>query len=124
MTTNFEAPTVLVVEDDFNIRETLRDALEIDGYQVVTADNGREALDKIHAGPKPDLILLDMMMPVMSGREFLDAAGADAKIAPIPVVVISATADATSARGAAAFIKKPPDLELILQMVAKYTNRS
>ncbi|RYZ81832.1 MAG: response regulator, partial [Proteobacteria bacterium] len=59
--------TVLVVEDEYLIRDTLRDALETEGYQVLLASNGQEALEVLAAASHPDLILLDMMMPVMGG---------------------------------------------------------
>lgn len=121
MTSSNRQRLVMVVEDDFTIRETLRDALELDGYHVQTAVNGQDALDRIDRGPKPDLILLDLMMPVMDGRSFLDHVEKEPELSRIPVVVISATADEVSSRGAAAFLKKPPDLDRILELVAKFT---
>jgi CheY-like chemotaxis protein len=61
--------TILVVEDDFSIRETLVEVLELVDYKVVTASNGKEGIEKLQQGLKPCLVLLDMMMPVMGGRE-------------------------------------------------------
>lgn len=112
--------TILVVEDDLNIRETVKDALESEGYFVVTASNGKEGLTCVKQVPKPCLVLLDMMMPLMSGREFLDAILADSMLAPIPVLVVSAIADPQNTRGAVGFLKKPPDLELLLKLVAQF----
>jgi CheY-like chemotaxis protein len=112
--------TVLVVEDDFSIRETLREILEVHGYVVRTAENGREGLEKLKTIAKPCLVLLDMMMPVMDGRAFLDAVREDTMLAPIPVLVVSATATPENTRGAVDFMKKPPDLDLLLKMVDHY----
>ncbi len=114
--------TILVVEDDFSIRETMREALESEGYHVLTAQNGSEGLEKIRHVPKPCLVLIDMMMPIMNGREFLDVVLADSYLAAIPVLVVSAIANADNTRGAKAYIKKPLDLDLLLQLVAKYAS--
>jgi CheY-like chemotaxis protein len=113
--------TILVVEDDFTIRETLKEALEFEGYHVLTAENGQEGLVKIREVPQPCLVLLDLIMPVMGGREFLDAVLADVMIAPIPVLVLAALADPATTLGARGFMKKPPDLDLLMKMVAQYT---
>jgi CheY-like chemotaxis protein len=83
--------TVLVVEDDCDIREVLSDTLAIEGYAVVSAANGRQALDLLHAGLDADLILLDLLMPVMNGWEFRAAQRADPALSRIPVVVVSAS---------------------------------
>jgi CheY-like chemotaxis protein len=63
--------TILVVEDDPDIAESLCDVLRSEGYDVVTASNGKEGLDRLEEMGRPCLILLDLMMPVMSGGEFL-----------------------------------------------------
>jgi two-component system response regulator MprA len=82
---------VLIVEDDHDIRECMADALEVEGYSVALAANGREALEKLRAGVRPDLILLDLLMPVMSGWEFRHEQLADPLLSGIPVVVVSAS---------------------------------
>jgi len=65
--------TVLVVEDDKDVRESMKDALELEGYQVKTAKNGLEGLAALKDSEKaPCLILLDILMPAMGGREFMD----------------------------------------------------
>ncbi len=112
--------TILVVEDDQNIRDNLRDALELEGYKVLTAANGKDGLEKIKKMPAPSLVLLDMMMPVMNGREFLDAVIADHTLAPIPVIIVSADIDEQKKMGSKAYMKKPVDLDLLLQIVEKY----
>ena len=84
-------PRLLLVDDDDAIRESLREALEEDGFEVVTAANGREALDRLRSSPRPSAILLDLMMPVMNGWEFRDAQLSDPSLRAIPVLVISAS---------------------------------
>src|SRR3712207_6404701 len=87
---------LLVVEDDQDIRETLQQALELEGYQVSTAGNGKEALDILHlADPpsRPHLILLDLMMPIMDGWEFLEKARSTNLLSGIPVVIVSAAGE-------------------------------
>ena len=82
---------VMVVEDDYAIRETLRELLEEEGYRVTQAANGAEALARLRdTEGRPSLILLDLMMPVMDGWEFRSAIARDPKLASIPVIVISA----------------------------------
>src|SRR5437868_5097346 len=84
-------PAVLVVDDDYAIREMLTEVLEDAGYHVISAENGRHALTQLRESPTlPCVILLDLMMPVMSGWVFREEQQADAKLAGIPVVVLSA----------------------------------
>jgi two-component system, chemotaxis family, chemotaxis protein CheY len=112
------APLILVVEDDPDILEAVSDVLLGEGYRVARARHGREALDRVAAEP-PDLILLDLMMPVMDGLAFARALRADGRQPPIPVVVISADGNAEHAAGvgARAFLAKPFDLEALLAAV-------
>ncbi len=82
---------LLLVDDDERVREALVALLEAQGYPVVGAANGREALDVLRVrGLRPGLILLDLMMPVMDGWQFRAAQLADAELATVPVVVFSA----------------------------------
>jgi CheY-like chemotaxis protein len=85
---------VVVVEDDELIRDSLLEVLEDNGYEAIGASDGREALDKLAAldGP-PCLIVLDLMMPGMDGREFRRLQLEDPNLKSIPVVVISAFRD-------------------------------
>jgi adenylate cyclase len=85
---------VLIVEDDRHVRESLSDALSEEGYVAATASNGMEALDYLHAHEPPDVIVLDLMMPVMNGWEFLIEKRRDPKLAAIPVVVVTAAKEA------------------------------
>jgi CheY-like chemotaxis protein len=101
---------VLVVDDSRANRDALADLLSADGFVVSTAADGSEALDRLRSEPAPDLILLDLMMPVMDGWAFLQEHRRDQALAHIPVVVVSAL-DRVRARaaalGAADFLTKP-----------------
>jgi DNA-binding response OmpR family regulator len=112
---------VLIVDDDPEIRESLRDVLEIEGYDVGTAANGREALDRLDA-EVPALVLLDLMMPIMSGGELLSVLRKKDALAELPVVVLSAwPAEAVKVgRWAQGFLKKPTRLEELLSIVEKF----
>ena len=110
--------TILVVEDDTDVRESIREVLEDAGYAVATASNGKEGLDRLER-TRPSLILLDLMMPVMSGPELLailQQRGND-----VPVVVVSAYADhADASAGVSGFISKPVRLQKLLDTVREY----
>src|SRR2546430_14637472 len=101
-------PYLLVVDDDADFRDGLRMALEMKGYQVEDAGNGQEALDKILDKP-PLLVLLDLQMPVMNGRELLQRLRATLETKEIPVVIISGFGFEWEAElmGAQGFIGKP-----------------
>jgi CheY-like chemotaxis protein len=105
---------VLVVDDDLDIRETLRDVAEAEGFAVATASDGREAMERLQRGPAPHLVLLDLMMPVMSGWEVLRAMRSDRALSSVPVVVISAVGSKMDLFGASAFLCKPIDLDILL----------
>jgi signal transduction histidine kinase len=106
----------LVVDDDDDVREMMAFALQSHGYYVIQAENGRIALDLILQMPrKPDVVLLDVAMPVMSGTELLEIL-AQKQITPtMPVLVVSA--HAVEAKGARRVLRKPVPLELLLTVV-------
>lgn len=108
---------ILIVEDDLDIREALAEALGFEGYEVFLAENGQEALDVLRGGPLPDVILLDLLMPVMSGWQFRQVQLADPALAGIPVIVVSASApgDAQPNR----YLPKPFSIEDLLSAVAE-----
>ena len=81
---------ILLVEDDDDLRDAVAESLEVEGHRVESAMNGADALAKLNAGARPDVILLDLMMPVMDGWQFRAAQLADPKHADIPVIVITA----------------------------------
>ena len=110
-------PLILVVDDEHDIRELIAEALALEGYDVSTASDGQIALEQAQAN-LPDLILLDLMMPVMSGWEFMEAQRRDPELASIPVLVVTASFD-SEVGGAAALMRKPFDLETLLPIVAR-----
>lgn len=113
--------TILIVEDDQDIRETLMSVLEDEGYAVLGAANGQVGLEVLAKGDRPCMILLDLMMPVMSGAEFLSKMRKDDWLAPIPVIVVSAwPKEARGISGVQGFVKKPVDLRLLLELAEKF----
>jgi CheY-like chemotaxis protein len=112
---------VLIVEDEADLRQMMSQLLTLDGFEVATVPNGREALSYLHNGDKPELILLDLMMPIMDGWEFLRHQKADAGLAGVPVIVLSAL-DPTHTRGVnmTEYLKKPLDFDRLLGLVRKY----
>lgn len=116
---------ILIIEDEVDIRENLKLLLELEGFTVFTANNGKEGLTKLHSMPRPCVILLDMLMPVMNGKEFLEAKGHEDLIATIPVGIVSGVADRPKMiGGAVAFIKKPFEIEGLIKFVKKYCKSS
>ena len=113
--------TVFVVEDDVDTRDMLGRFLELEGYQVEIASNGKQALERLYAGVHPCVILLDLMMPVMDGWQFRRQQIQDAAIADIPVIVVSAAGRERLAEvDANAYLSKPVDLEQLLARVTEY----
>ena len=108
---------ILVVEDDEDIRETLQLYLQTSGYAVRTAENGQEALDVLHEGTTPCLILLDMMMPVMDGWKFLTALDGEDRLADVPVVVVTAHADQKPGDRVQDILRKPVDVRAMMETV-------
>ena len=115
--------TILIVDDDADIRRLLATFLTFKGYQPVSLANGLEALTHLqHSHPSPQLILLDQMMPVMDGAAFRRAQQQDARLATIPVVIISIE-DLLPQNGrlpAVAYLPKPLDLNALLTVVEQY----
>lgn len=117
------APNILIVEDEFLIRDALTEFLEEEGYRVAGAANGQEALAMLRKGLVPDLILLDLMMPVMSGMQFLDEQQSDARLAAIPVVLLSADRNSQEKVLSSApveYLEKPVRLTDLLDTVERY----
>jgi CheY-like chemotaxis protein len=113
---------VLVVDDDRDIRETIQEVLEGEGWRVATARNGQDALAVARA-QRPELILLDLFMPLVDGTEFRRRQLADPALAPIPVYVMSAAAgleERIAAMGVAGHLEKPLDLERLFATVAAH----
>ena len=110
---------ILVVDDDRGIRETLGDVLRDEGYRVELARDGNEALSMLRAGDAPELILLDLSMPGMSGAEFRRAQLDDLRLAAIPVVVLSAD-ERNPLPDVAGWLRKPVDLHELLATVQRF----
>ncbi len=111
---------ILIVDDEFDIVDVLGDVLTVEGYQVVTAANGREGLMRLR-DTIVDLVLLDCMMPLVDGPEMLRLMREDERLLHVPVVMMSAAEmrRQVQALGCSAFLKKPFDLNTLLQTVAQ-----
>ncbi|MGD0676857.1 MAG: response regulator [Polyangiaceae bacterium] len=110
--------SLLVVEDDADIREALDGLLSTEGFSVTGCSNGREALDWLRSSPKPDLILLDLMMPVMDGWQFRVAQKEDPALATIPILALSADSTAKAAAiDAEAYLKKPVEYDTLIDTI-------
>ena len=114
--------SALLVDDDDDLRETLTAFLTAEGYGVHSARNGQEALDLLYTIDPPALILLDFMMPVMNGSQFLAAKRSDPRLRAIPVAILSALTREWSgdAIGVNHVLAKPIDPDRILTLVAQY----
>ena len=112
--------SILVVKDNKEIQDSLKVALEVEGYNVFTADNGKDGLDKLSKIPTPCMILLDLMMPVMNGWEFVEELSKDIMLSTIPVVVVSAFGDKKGTPKTQGYIQKPIDLDALLTTVSKH----
>jgi CheY-like chemotaxis protein len=110
---------VLIVDDDRGIRESLKSVVESAGHQAFVAGNGREAIDLLRKIPRPALILLDLMMPVMTGWELLALLREDDAFSAIPVVIVSAV-PSKDAVGATRVIQKPLDVDVLLNIVEEF----
>jgi CheY-like chemotaxis protein len=110
---------VLVVDDDPDLLEVTSFVIEGEGLAVETAKNGEEALALLRAGRLPTLVLLDLMMPVMNGWEFLATIAKDPLFQHIPVVVLTA-GEHTEVPGAMEVVSKPMDLNELLRLVEQY----
>jgi CheY-like chemotaxis protein len=112
--------TILVVEDDTATREALGLILGAQGFTVLGAGNGQEALGLLRSGPHPDLILLDLMMPVMDGWQFRREQTQDPALSAIPVVILSADGNvrqkATALR-ADGYLQKPVEVDSLLEAI-------
>jgi CheY-like chemotaxis protein len=121
---NMNKTTILIIEDDEDILFSLRDYLELEGYRVLTAGNGLEALELLKVTETPNLILLDMKMPLMNGWEFA-AAYTEKFTQRAPIIVVTAAADAEQrARDiqAISFVEKPFNLDNLLEKIKIHSN--
>src|SRR5262245_59290959 len=113
---------ILVVEDDPDLAQVVAEVLESAGYRTAIAGNGSEALDHLRASTQPDLILLDMMMPVMDGWTFREEQRKLPELASIPVVTVTADGDARGKAAsiqAAGYVMKPITVDSLLDEVER-----
>jgi CheY-like chemotaxis protein len=116
---------VLEVEDDPEIREMVSKLLLSEGYEVVSAVHGRDALEKMEGGFRPDVILLDLMMPVLNGFDVLRVMHRTPRWSSIPVVIVSANqGHDLVGLGTAAIIRKPFDLNVLLNTLRRLLSRA
>jgi CheY-like chemotaxis protein len=111
--------TVLVVEDEPELREMMRDALELNGYTVITAEDGRDALAKIAARDHLCLVLLDLLMPGMNGWDFFENLRQRSELVSVPVIVHSSVPSRAPA-GVTRVLHKPLLFDRLLSVVREY----
>jgi CheY-like chemotaxis protein len=111
----------MIVDDDEEIRETLADLLSEEGYDVVEAGDGADALHRLHDGALPSVILLDLMMPKMDGWQFHGELRRDPSLASIPVVVMTAAGQrGTNLADVREVLHKPFNLDVVLEVVSRF----
>ena len=112
-----QKPTILIVEDEPEIRNVMQESLESIGLNILTASNGQEALVKLGNNAGVSLILLDLMMPVMNGWQFLSALEKNSLLNKIPILVITVFSDQAKDLKVRGVLKKPFDLNDLLRQV-------
>lgn len=112
--------TVLIIEDERDARDLLKEAIESEGYTVDVAENGRVALDHLHVSPPPQVILLDLSLPVMDGWDFLEERRKYGSLLKVPVVVITAFKVAHLHSDMTTILRKPYDLRTLLDEIRRF----
>jgi CheY-like chemotaxis protein len=115
---------VLVVDDNEDIRVSVEEILQADGFAVRVASNGLQALEVLRAHDRAALVLLDMMMPVMDGETFRSRQLADPSIRPVPVIVMTASDRDLGHLRLVAILRKPFDPESLLELVGAWADRA
>ena len=111
---------MLLVEDDAEVRSSVAEILELEGFAVDTAIHGQQALDKLRAGAAPCVLLLDLMMPVMNGLELLEHLREEAELRTPPVIVLSANRGYEAEDlGVAAIVRKPFDVDALVGNITR-----
>jgi CheY-like chemotaxis protein len=116
-------PTIMLVDDDDDIREIIALILQEEGYRPLTAADGLEAIELLERGEHPKVILLDMMMPGLDGADFLRVVKSRPSFRDIPVVVMSGDTAArrkAESLGAAGCVAKPVELDTLLDVTHQY----
>ncbi len=118
---------ILLVEDHDDLRMAVAEMLRLEGYEVVEASDGQEALGALRAGPSPCVVLLDLHMPGTSGQEFRAAQLLDRQLAGVPVVALSGhggIAQKAQAMRMADYIQKPIDLDKLLSVLRRVCQKA
>jgi CheY-like chemotaxis protein len=116
---------VLIVDDDADVRDAFRSILESEGYAIATVENGQEALDYLSDHSRPCVIVLDLMMPVLNGWDFLASQQSDPALATIPVVVVSSAGETCRRHlGHCEELPKPVGFDRLVATVARYCRPS
>lgn len=115
---------MLIVEDYQDLRELMAEVLMLAGYEVVTAADGREGLALLSTMRRPCLVILDRMMPVMDGYEFLARLRKDSEMASLPVCVVTADRVVDIPPGVVALVRKPMDFGVLLDLIAQHCPRA
>jgi CheY-like chemotaxis protein len=122
MPRTIDEEAVLLVDDDPDIRESLSELLDANGYEVLQAENGQIALDVLKKSPRfPCVVVLDLSMPVLDGREFLKLRASDPILRGIPVVVVSGSNQPDEPlEGIDEFLRKPVKIERLMEIIDQY----
>ena len=115
-----DCKNILVIDDEPAIRQMMRDILELEGYHVSTAANGEEGISELKSIRSPCVVLLDLMMPVKNGWEFLDFQRNDPLLSKIPIVICSAYAESAKSVCPSGFVPKPVQLDSLLKAVKAF----
>jgi CheY-like chemotaxis protein len=117
------AHTILIVDDDADIRTTFSQILRDEGYSTLAARNGADALQLLHERERPCVLLLDLMMPVVDGWEVIGRLNHYEEMAGVPIIVITAFVEhAPTDRRISAVLKKPVEADTLIETVAKFCN--
>jgi CheY-like chemotaxis protein len=118
-----ERRPIMVVDDDDAIRDIIGTILRLEGYPVVKLGDGEEALRRMRSGLTPSIILLDLRMPGMDGRTFIDQKNEDPRLAPIPIVILSGDRDGPDIAQKLGIqcLMKPIELQSLLSIVRNAT---
>lgn len=116
---NFARDSVLIVEDDEDLRDSVASSLRDAGFEVEMASHGLEALERLRIGAHPCVILLDLMMPEMNGWELMATLQADPTLRGIPILVMTASGLTPSSARAAAVLRKPFSEARLVELVRR-----
>jgi CheY-like chemotaxis protein len=113
--------SILLVEDDLDVRDLLQDYLEEKGYEVIPAETGKQALDFLMLDPQspPDVVILDLMTPIMTGWQVLERIRGEPRLAHLPVVVLTGV-HRDKPTGATALFRKPFRVEALFETIRSY----